>query len=763
MVSLGINDWAPVCCPQGSTCLRAEEGYAYCKNTSAVKCTSWSKLEGCLDPVNIDESAANASCCPSNSYCETMHPEWSTCNDAISSNAPTPDASDYNSTDDSIASAMGSAFPYLDYDYSASPSSSSKASHTPSRTSSSHSPSHTSDSPARPSVTSKVKQLRLSSDWNVNAPPQKREFWWEITERPGSPDGFHRPMLVVNGQYPGPLIEVNNGDRLVVHVVNSLDQPIAIHWHGLIQNGTNWEDGPSGVTQCPIPPYGSYTYDFPITGDLQYGTYWWHAHRRALYTDGVIGPLIVHSPLDPLVIGRDYDVDQIVTLVDWYHDTSDVIVNGLLGPDGYQGTFIAPSPNSVLINGHGIYNCSFENVTSACDQKNVANLPELRFAPDQRVRLRFIHMGAHPVFLVSVDKHELEVIEADDTPVFGPSIHRIPINVAQRYSAILDTTFDEVGDSYYLRAQVVESCLGAPFPDLDTQARMVIRIDERGKHDYDKGKHGDYGNKGKYDGKGKHNGAGDHKLAQPLPTSVDWNDPTNVNCTDLNEDDLSPRVVINVPRSVEQISFFNSSLMGAAVPTGEIDDLLEFTLNNITFENFAYNPILHQVVRGQPVDMGRVAIVESDFDAIDLVIHNLIGPDHPFHLHGQPMLLLARGQGVISSSDVPTLDLDITNPLRRDTITVPPGEWILVRVPTTIAGVFAFHCHIVWHQSQGLLGAVIAQPDEIRQFDIPSDNLALCNGGNPNLVDPGRRNRRALSPGEPALPTSPRKSRFRFF
>ncbi|GAA5835906.1 hypothetical protein JCM11251_006599 [Rhodosporidiobolus azoricus] len=28
--------------------------------------------------------------------------------------------------------------------------------------------------------------------------------------------------------------------------------------------------------------------------------------------DGIIGPLIVHSPEDPLVCGRDFDVDQIL-------------------------------------------------------------------------------------------------------------------------------------------------------------------------------------------------------------------------------------------------------------------------------------------------------------------------------------------------------------------------------------------------------------------------------------------------------------------
>lgn len=58
-----------------------------------------------------------------------------------------------------------------------------------------------------------------------------------------------------------------------MHVTNALDQPITLHWHGLVQNGTIWDDGPSGVTQCPIAVGKSYTYSFPIPGDLEFGTY----------------------------------------------------------------------------------------------------------------------------------------------------------------------------------------------------------------------------------------------------------------------------------------------------------------------------------------------------------------------------------------------------------------------------------------------------------------------------------------------------------
>ena len=80
-----------------------------------------------------------------------------------------------------------------------------------------------------------------------------------------SPDGFGRPIITVNNQWPAPTIKVKNGDRLVVHVNNGLGNETAtIHWHGMFTFGSNYMDGPAMVTQCPISPGSSFTYDFEV-------------------------------------------------------------------------------------------------------------------------------------------------------------------------------------------------------------------------------------------------------------------------------------------------------------------------------------------------------------------------------------------------------------------------------------------------------------------------------------------------------------------
>lgn len=88
---------------------------------------------------------------------------------------------------------------------------------------------------------------------------------WDITWVRAAPDGFERNVIGINNQWPCPSIEVDLGDRIIVHMNNMLgNQSTSLHWHGLHQNGTQDMDGASGITQCPVPPGSSFTYDFMV-------------------------------------------------------------------------------------------------------------------------------------------------------------------------------------------------------------------------------------------------------------------------------------------------------------------------------------------------------------------------------------------------------------------------------------------------------------------------------------------------------------------
>lgn len=101
-----------------------------------------------------------------------------------------------------------------------------------------------------------------------------------------------------SGSAPGPMIEVNEGDRVRILFENHLPEPTAIHWHGL--EVPNDMDGVPGITQPYIVPGGRFTYEFTLR---QNGTYFYHSHMAMQEMLGMIGPFIIHPkiPYSPAV------------------------------------------------------------------------------------------------------------------------------------------------------------------------------------------------------------------------------------------------------------------------------------------------------------------------------------------------------------------------------------------------------------------------------------------------------------------------------
>jgi FtsP/CotA-like multicopper oxidase with cupredoxin domain len=100
-----------------------------------------------------------------------------------------------------------------------------------------------------------------------------------------------------NGVLPGPEIRVTEGDKVRVHVTNNLPQSTAVHWHGLIV--PNNQDGVPFITQPPIKPGETFTYEFPIR-EGNAGSHMYHSHHNAAEQvgRGLLGAFIV-EPKDP--------------------------------------------------------------------------------------------------------------------------------------------------------------------------------------------------------------------------------------------------------------------------------------------------------------------------------------------------------------------------------------------------------------------------------------------------------------------------------
>jgi FtsP/CotA-like multicopper oxidase with cupredoxin domain len=101
--------------------------------------------------------------------------------------------------------------------------------------------------------------------------------------------------LGYNGTWPAPRIEVIEGDTVRAIFKNNLDESTGVHFHG--QRLPNAMDGVPHITQDPIEPGASFTYEFVARTP---GSHMYHSHHNA--TDqvgrGLLGAFIV-QPRDP--------------------------------------------------------------------------------------------------------------------------------------------------------------------------------------------------------------------------------------------------------------------------------------------------------------------------------------------------------------------------------------------------------------------------------------------------------------------------------
>ena len=137
-----------------------------------------------------------------------------------------------------------------------------------------------------------------------------REIQWEVAP------GQMVSAMAYNGQVPGPQIRVREGDRVRVILKNELTQSTAIHFHGMAL--PNDMDGVPYITQPPVKPGDSFTYEFTIP-DGNVGSNMYHSHHNSAtqVSLGLLGAFIV-EPKRPRPIEK-VDKEFVLILNDGAH------------------------------------------------------------------------------------------------------------------------------------------------------------------------------------------------------------------------------------------------------------------------------------------------------------------------------------------------------------------------------------------------------------------------------------------------------------
>jgi bilirubin oxidase len=103
-------------------------------------------------------------------------------------------------------------------------------------------------------------------------------------------------------------------------------------------------------------------------------------------------------------------------------------------------------------------------------------------------------------------------------------------------------------------------------------------------------------------------------------------------------------------------------------------------------------------INGRSFDMNRIDAT-SRAGTVELwEVVNPTGMDHPFHVHGTQFQVVERLRGG-TRTPAPYLAW-------KDTVNVAAGETVRFRVRQDSPGLRMYHCHILEHEDQGMMGVL---------------------------------------------------------
>ncbi len=397
-------------------------------------------------------------------------------------------------------------------------------------------------------------------------------------------------VYAYNGMVPGPTLEANEGDHVIIHFRNNLPEATTVHWHGL-----HIPADQDGSPLYPVQPGKAHDYIFTIPYGTA-GTYWYHPHPHQhtgyQVAQGLYGAIVIRSSSDPLpkslrekvliLSDNRFRGDGSIELSDELSDKGQVdLVNGREG-------------NVFFVSGK--------------------QMPVIDIEPGEIQRWRIVNASASRIYRLALGGQSFQQIGSDGGLFEHPA------------------DMKEILVANGERVELLVRGSGVAGSVVPLQALPYDRY-----------------------------------VPQTRPGA--WNQ--SVDLATLRYSTGAAVIPQSIPATLRVIPV--------------LDTLASTATRYISFSQ--------GLINGRMMDMDRVD-VSAKLGATEIwQVENLVGMDHPFHLHGFQFQILDR-------NGVPEKD-------RRwkDTVNVPKHETarFIVRYDD-FPGRWMFHCHILDHEDHGMMG-----------------------------------------------------------
>ncbi|XP_043703596.1 laccase-11-like [Telopea speciosissima] len=516
-----------------------------------------------------------------------------------------------------------------------------------------------------------------------------------------------KPIVTVNGMFPGPTIYVKEGDRVLVNVTNYAKYNMSIHWHGLKQFRNGWADGPAYITQCPIKTGNSYTYDFNATG--QRGTLWWHAHILWLRTT-VYGAIVILPKNGTSFPFPQPHSETNILLGEWWNTDVEENVK--------QANKLGLPPN--MSDAHTI-NGKPGPLFPYSEKYTFAMEVEL----GKTYLLRIINAALEDELFFAIAGHNMTVVEID--AVYTKPFTTQALIIAPGQTTNVLVRADQAPGRYFMATRAF---MDVPIPVDNKTATAILQY------------------------KGIPNSIMPVMPQLPAPNNTEFVLSYNRKLRSLN----TPQFPANVPLKVDRHLFYTIGLGKNLCPSCQNGTKLTASLNNITFmmpktgllqahyfntkgvftTDFPDKPPTPFNYTGAPLTanlgtsletMPRLSRVAFN-TTVELVLQDtnlLTVESHPFHLHGYNFFVVGTGMGNFDPAK-DTAKFNLVDPPERNTVGVSTGGWTAIRFRADNPGVWFMHCHLELHTMWGLKMAFVVDNGKSPEESVlpPPNDLPPC-------------------------------------
>ncbi|OBA22481.1 hypothetical protein METBIDRAFT_40107 [Metschnikowia bicuspidata var. bicuspidata NRRL YB-4993] len=589
---------------------------------------------------------------------------------------------------------------------------------------------------------------------------ETRTYEFTLGEAYVAQDGTYKAIKTINGASPGPTIEADENDWISVKVVNHLQVPAAVHFHGILQRGTPWLDGVPGITQRPIASGSSYTYFFQAKD--QCGAFWYHSHYRGYLSDGLYGLIYIRPAAQrqrpyALVTKSAGELQAIAELEkhpasliadDSFHVSTDTLFLRM-----FQHGIDPLCIQSIVVNGQGRVVCHQPRLFRRLAAKNpfLMQIPEfdsLGCVKDPALRMfdglpidheglqapgfsgpchatrspvhvhftnhsrwqyiNVLNPGGQNTKAFSIDDHPFFLVAVDGVFVHPKQYHSLLIPVGSRCTVLVETDPDKHVDvlrPFAIRfaashtPQYIEG-IALLFYGHSNEAHASLELDQ----DFTAYAHGT-----KYqdlDGQllSRTDRSGWLHETEPFETSS--------LLTAAGAADVTYNFFLRMFDTVQFTMFASRAQLSPHFETSRplLDVWYDSRLDDLP-------PADQSAILHPPARMGQT---------VDLIINNNKHINHPIHLHGHYVHLLSYS--VHENFPFSTLTdaiegncstLNVKNPPLLDVVLIPVGGHAVLRFVADNPGIWLLHCHNIGHLMGGMGAILLEALEDIPQMAPP--------------------------------------------